>query len=70
MHRTLPRNLDQLVGERSIDATLNADDAFETINLAGPTLRSFAAIFAVFGRQLPYLTLTVRRPSESCMCSA
>ena len=56
MHRTPARNFDQPVGHRSIDATLDADHAFEPINLAGPTLGSFTAILAVLGRQLavPY----------------
>jgi len=56
MHGTPARNFDQLAGHHSIDTTLDADHAFEAINLAGAAIGSFTAILAVLGRQLavPY----------------
>jgi pimeloyl-ACP methyl ester carboxylesterase len=52
MHWTFARNLDQLGRHRRIDAALDADHAFEAIDLARPTFGSLPAILAVLGRQL------------------
>ena len=53
MHRTLAGYLNQLVDHRRLDATLDANDTLEAIDLANPTRGGFAAIQAVLGRQLP-----------------
>ena len=53
MHWTFACNFDQLVSHSRIDATLDADHAFEAIDLARPTFNSFPAILTVLGRQLP-----------------
>src|SRR5262245_65152876 len=55
VHRALGSNFGELVGHRSINATLDADHSFEAIDLAGLALGSFTAVLAVLGRQLAML---------------
>ena len=52
MHRTLGCDFDELVGCRSIYATLNAYHALEAIDLAAPALGSRTTIFTVLHGKL------------------
>ena len=52
MHRTLAGDLDQLVGQRRVDAAFDADRALEPVDLAGAALGRLAAVGGLVGEQM------------------